>query len=159
MIRLYPEPDAVSRARISSAGWLLSWLYPASLLPPLTTHATQYSDDAWTASLIFGVPVATASLALVWFGGRVSRGVTALSVFHVVTASLALWVLPIYLLRSTFLGAHLAAVKLQNPSFTDLATPVWHRIFAPVHVVFVTGLVVAAIYSWRSAPSETAPTM
>lgn len=115
-------------------GWVLSWLYPFLLVPPLMTTAMQYSDDAWAVSFLIGIPLALVSLALIYFGGVSGQRSSFLAVPHILTVVLAFIVLPTYFWPSTILGQHLAAVKLGSVvSSSELATPLWHRAFVPAH--------------------------
>ena len=135
------------RVALPILGWVLSWLYPFLLVPPLITTATQYSDDAWAVSFFLGVPLAIVSLALIYLGGVSGQRSSFLALPHILTVVLAFTVLPTYFWPSTILGQHLAAVKLGSVvSGSELATPLWHRAFVPAHVLCLAAFAWAALH-------------
>lgn len=137
------------RSSAAIAGWIISWGYPLSLLRPIMTTATQYSDDAWAVSFFIGVPIAVVAIALICIGGAPGGGAWFLVAPHFLTAFLGLYVLPIYLWHSTILGEHLAAVKLEQRGFTDMPTPAWHRAFAAAHFFCIAAFTWLAFYFRR----------
>jgi hypothetical protein len=124
------------RVAPSVFGWLASWGYVLCLLPVYATTATQYSDNAWSVSMIAALVIGGISLSLIYLGGSQPAWTRWLAVPHFLTAFASLGAVMPAFTSSTLAGRHLAAIALGSPEQTDIATPLWHRLYALVHMAF-----------------------
>ena len=134
-----------SRVAWSVIGWLISWAYVLSFIPVFATTATQYSDDAWVVSLLAAVVVGGFSLALIYMGRGLPPWTRWLAMPHLLTLFIGLGAIYPALAGSTIAGHHLAAIALGSPEQTDIATPIWHRLYGVVHIVFYVLIVLLAL--------------
>jgi hypothetical protein len=146
------SPNADSpRVALSVIGWLVSWAYVLAFVPVFATTATQYSDDAWVVSLLAAIVIGGFSLALIYLGGGHPTWTRWLVLPHILILFIGLGVIYQALYGATMAGHHLAAIALGAPEQTDIATPVWHRLYGVVHVAFFSS---AAFLAMRPATHQ-----
>jgi hypothetical protein len=133
------------RVARSVLGWLASWGYVLCFLPVYATTATQYSDDAWSVSMFAALVIGGISLSLIYFGRSHPAWARWLAVPHFLIAIAGLGAVIPTFTGSTLAGHHLAAIALGSPEQTDIATPLWHRLYALVHVTFFASVIWLAL--------------
>jgi hypothetical protein len=84
------------------------------------------------AALVIGI----FSLSLIILGGGRPAWTRWLAAPHLLIALFGLGVVSPAFAGSTLGGHHLAAIALGSPEQIDISTPVWHRVYALVHVAF-----------------------
>ena len=142
---------------LNTIGWVISWL--AMALIPLVeiTTCTQGSTDAWLLSLLLYTPIGLVGLILLYFGQDKPRSTRWLVIPHGILVPLAAVTAIRYLWRCTIVGDHLCTIATREGGFASYPRQWWNPWWAPVELVFITGVCVMIWLYWRADSAAGSP--
>ena len=127
--------------------WLLTYALPIALIAFGTV--TQGDDDAWWGSLFVFAPVATVGCLILALTVRSVRCYRWMSTPHLLTALLAIKLLPGYWTRVTIARDHIGAGF--SPDYVGAFDPeLWHFWWAPVMTALVAWVIFLAVRAFRT---------
>jgi hypothetical protein len=129
-------------------GALLAGVYAFYIAAIPIANCTQRSDDPWSLSLVFVLPMGLAAASLLAAARGASSRFIWVTLLPAPLLLLAGWVALPFLWGSTVHGAHVCHV--QTGYHEAFPAPWWHRVWAPVHLSVLLVLAWLSVQVWRA---------
>jgi hypothetical protein len=140
------------RGAAAAVGWVGTWSWPVLYLPHVLGSCTQGSEDPWLASLVIYLPALLLMLAVASLGIRGARWLRWLTLPHLITLLLALYMVTPYLWGTTILGHHLCTVRDGLAGFDAYERSMFAVLWAPLQFAALCVLGYTVYRTWHGGP-------
>jgi len=138
-------------------GWLSSFSYPLHLVGPHLHPCTDGDALPYLVSMLAGPATLAMAAALLVVGAGLGVAVRWPALLHVGTLAIAVFLLPDYLVNTTYEGRFVCSSNAAGGPL-DFATAPWQRAYVPVHNAALVLFGGFCLWYWRRfAPDRGEP--
>lgn len=139
---------------LACVAWGATWLYASMVAWVEITSCTQGSTDSWLVSLLIGLPLAAAALAVLGVARHQAGRTRWLALPHAVLLPAAALVVVRYLSLATVHGEPLCAVATGEPAFAAVPGQWWNGWWAPLQGAGLIAVAAMVYLYWHRARAD-----